>query len=101
MSRLILLAIFLLLTPQVCAADEARARGLINALGCKGCHRFEGSGGSIGPSLDQVGRHRDRQAILRLLRTPPPVETGRPMPSYAFLPQDDLEALADFFAGQQ
>ncbi len=98
---IILPVILLLLTPQVHAANGTDARELINALGCRGCHRFEGNGGSIGPSLDRVGRRYDRQAVLRLLRTPPPVETGTPMPTYAFLPAGTLETLADFLAAQR
>ena len=53
-----LFAACLCLTTATAPADEIESRGraLLNGLGCKACHSFEGQGGRIGPSLDTVGK---------------------------------------------
>lgn len=91
-----LLLIGLLLLPSVAGADEARARRLLNALGCKGCHSLAGQGGSVGPALDRIGRRLDAAALLQLLQRP--AAEGRTMPAYDHLPEAELKILADYLA---
>lgn len=92
----LLLAILLTLPTQA-GADEARARRLLNALGCKGCHLLDGQGGSVGPALDRIGRRLDAAALLQLLQRSPAATKG--MPAYDHLPEDELKTLADYLAG--
>ena len=80
------------------AAEDARARNLINSLGCKGCHLFEGSGGSLGPSLDRVGQRLTADQIREKLIAPRGADSRATMPAYSHLDRDDLEALVDFLA---
>ena len=82
-------------------ADEARARTLINSLGCKGCHLFEGSGGSLGPPLDRIGLRLDSAQISRKLVDPKGTDPQSTMPAFDQLDRDDLETLADFLARQR
>lgn len=91
-----LLLISLLLLPPAAGADEARARRLLNALGCKGCHSLAGQGGRVGPALDQIGRRLDAAALLQYLQRP--ATQGRTMPAYDHLPEADLKILADYLA---
>jgi ubiquinol-cytochrome c reductase cytochrome b subunit len=91
-----LLSISLLLLPPAAGADEARARRLLNALGCKGCHLLAGQGGSVGPALDQLGRRLDAAALLQYLQLP--AAEGQTMPAYDHLPQAELKILADYLA---
>ena len=91
-----LLLISLLLLPPAAGADEARARRLLNALGCKGCHALAGQGGSVGPALDQLSRRLDAAALLQYLQRP--AAEGRTMPAYDHLPQAELKILADYLA---
>ena len=92
-----LLLLSLLALPSVAGADEARARRLLNALGCKGCHPLAGQGGSVGPALDQVGRRLDAAALLQYLQRP--AAESQTMPAYDHLPEAELKILADYLAG--
>jgi ubiquinol-cytochrome c reductase cytochrome b subunit len=83
------------------AADEAQARNLINSLGCKGCHSFEGSGGALGPALDGVGKRLDDQQLEAKLLHPKAANPDTLMPSYGHLSKEDLSALVDFLRHQQ
>ena len=91
-----LLLIGLLLLPPVAGADEARARRLLNALGCKGCHSLAGQGGSVGPALDQLSRRLDAAALLQFLQRP--ATQSRTMPAYDHLREAELKILADYLA---
>jgi ubiquinol-cytochrome c reductase cytochrome b subunit len=83
------------------AADEARARELVKSLGCKGCHQLDGAGGSIGPSLDGLGKRMDREQIRTELTEPKADDPKSSMPSYQSLSAADLQALVDFLAARR
>jgi ubiquinol-cytochrome c reductase cytochrome b subunit len=51
---------------------------------CGSCHRVNGSGGEIGPSLNGVALRRDRQWILKHFATPQALSPGSVMPPYRF-----------------
>ncbi len=80
----------------VSASDEAHGRELANSLGCKGCHKIEGSGGTMGPALDGVGQRMDEKKIRQKLVNPKEVNPGSMMPSYEHLSDEDLEALIEY-----
>ncbi|PNU18681.1 hypothetical protein C2E25_16350 [Geothermobacter hydrogeniphilus] len=82
-------------------ADDARGRQLLNALGCKGCHSFEGRGGSIGPALDSIGKRLTAAAIETQLLHPKKNNPNSMMPGYGYLPPADLAAVAAFLAGRK
>ena len=86
----------LLLTSAASAADsEAQARRLFNALGCKGCHQFEGDGGSLAPALDQIGSRLSKAQIETHLATH--AETRKSiMPSFSTSSHDELKTLSEF-----
>jgi len=88
----------LILSPVAYAdkASEAEARRLFNAFGCKGCHQFEGDGGSLAPPLDQIGSRMTREQIRKHLAAH--VETRKKgfMPSFSTTSQEELELLSDF-----
>lgn len=89
------------LAGPVFAADDAKARGLLNSLGCKGCHRFEGSGGTFGPPLDGVGTRLTRSQIEVQMLTPKAANPTSMMPAYGHLTEEDLAALFDFLQSQK
>lgn len=87
---------FFFSTVAPATADEARARELVNALGCKGCHSLGENGGNLGPDLNTVGRRLDAEAIRRQIVNPRGSYAASMMPAYDHLPTDDLEALVDY-----
>lgn len=80
------------------AADSARGRELVNSLGCKGCHKVEGKGGSVGPALDGVGKRLSADQIQKKLLDPKTTNPKSTMPSYKHLPQDDLKAVVGYLS---
>ncbi len=92
----LLLLCLLLATPVAAEDSEASARRLINALGCKGCHSFEGDGGSLAPALDQVGNRKTREEIIKHLAAHEETRKSSIMPSFSTTPQDALKILSDF-----
>ncbi len=87
-----LLCTALLLSSASAFASE-KGRELINSLGCKGCHQWEGSGGSFGPALDGTGARLSEEQIRKVMIDPKAVNPGSVMPSYRHLPEGDLEAI--------
>jgi ubiquinol-cytochrome c reductase cytochrome b subunit len=51
---------------------------------CGSCHRVNGSGGEIGPSLNGVALRRNRQWILKHFAAPQTLSPGSVMPPYRF-----------------
>jgi ubiquinol-cytochrome c reductase cytochrome b subunit len=82
--------------PAVAAEDSSRGIELLNSLGCKGCHRINGQGGTLGPALDGVGKRLDEQRIRRQLLDPKSVNPGSVMPSFGHLPEQDINTLVDY-----
>lgn len=92
----ITVALFLFLAVSA-SAKKNRGRELIDASGCKGCHRLNGTGGNVGPALDGVGRRLTLEQLRQALVAP---RAGRKntamMPSFGHLPKSDLQALTKY-----
>lgn len=73
------------------AESSPEARELINAMGCKGCHVIDGSGGTLGPNLDKIGDRLSREELRRQL-----VDPASAMPSFGHLPESELKLLLDY-----
>lgn len=94
---LILLALLaMVVSPLTSNADEADARRLINALGCKGCHKIQGDGGSLAPELGQIGSRMTRDQIKKHLANHGTSHNENFMPSYDTTSQAELTLLSDF-----
>jgi mono/diheme cytochrome c family protein len=70
-------------------------RRLFEQKGCIGCHAVDGKGGTIGPSLNDVGLRRTPDWIIRHFRDPQGVTPGSVMPRFGFT-DVEARALADF-----
>jgi mono/diheme cytochrome c family protein len=69
-------------------------RELAGRLGCFACH---GKGpGRLAPSLDGVGSRLTRKQLQVALVQPRRLYPGAKMPSYAYLPEGERQALLDF-----
>lgn len=87
---------------NVSAADnEAFARQLLGSQGCKGCHLFEGSGGSLGPALDEVGKRMTPEDISDKLKNPKGTNANSMMPAFTHLTPEELTALTEFLASRK
>lgn len=83
-------------SPGPAAADPQQARQLINALGCKGCHRLEEHGGSLAPELDKVSTRLTEKQILQFLAGQGQNPPQHKMPSYATTPAAQLKIIASY-----
>jgi len=102
MKFTVLLAFLLLVAADGHAAEEeARARNLLNSLGCKGCHSFEGSGGSIGPGFDAIGARYSAAQIRDRLLSHGQANPGALMPDYSQFDPDTLEPLVRYLAARK
>ncbi|WP_303722419.1 c-type cytochrome [Malonomonas rubra] len=97
-------ALLLLTHPAALLAEdsgEPTARRLINALGCKGCHKLEGDGGSLAPDLDQIGSRMSRDQIRQHLAAHAQENPKGFMPSYNTTSQEELTLISDFLYNLQ
>jgi ubiquinol-cytochrome c reductase cytochrome b subunit len=78
-------------TPGMTAPQLAGLK-VFNAQGCTSCHQIHGVGGHTGPDLSRAGFRWELADITRQILTP----KDERMPSYAKLPQADLQALLDY-----
>lgn len=71
-----------------------RGRQLYMQMGCVGCHRVHGAGGTIGPELTFIGeRRKDPKWHLAHFLEPKKTSPGTTMPPYKHLKKADLDAL--------
>jgi mono/diheme cytochrome c family protein len=65
--------------------ELTEGRHLFETQGCRGCHKLNGVGGSIGPDLTEEGaNHRSPDWLERHFLAPNQVSTGSAMPNYHF-----------------
>ncbi len=65
---------------------------------CPECHMIKGKGGSAGPNLTTVGNRRSREYIIQQIKNPKANNPNTNMPSFGNLPEQDINALADYLA---
>jgi ubiquinol-cytochrome c reductase cytochrome b subunit len=86
---------------RVSPPSPAARRGaeLFHGLGCIGCHRVHGEGGTVGPDLSGEGRARSRAWLEAQIRDPARHFPGSPMPAFANLSDAQLGALVAYLSG--
>ncbi len=103
--RLGLLALALGLLLASCQQpQQSRANGdshlagaeLYHRLACHGCHRRHGSGGTLGPALDDLEKRLSRAEVAEQLLTPGRRHGESRMPTFAFVRPQELENLLNF-----
>lgn len=65
---------------------------------CQSCHRVNGAGGQIGPSLNGVAGRRSRSWVQRHFVQPRVMSPGTLMPPYHFSPDDGSKLVDYLFA---
>jgi cytochrome c oxidase subunit 2 len=76
--------------------QELAGADLARRLGCWACHSLHGRGGDQGLPLDGVGARLSREEFEKMLTRPRLLRPGARMPSYAYLPPQERQALVDF-----
>lgn len=74
---------------------KLEARELAQRLGCFACHAPKAKGGVAAP-LDGIDARLSPQDLHLVLTYPRRLHPGAKMPSYAYLPREEREALVDF-----
>ncbi len=64
--------------------SEDHGGRLFDAKGCIGCHSVGGTGGKVGPQLDQVAVRRTERWLVTHFRDPQAVSPGSVMPQFGF-----------------
>ena len=82
---------------------ESRGEQIFHKKGkCIECHTINGEGGSSGPNLSMVGSKRSREYILQQIKDPKSHNPSTDMPSFGTrLPEQDINALADYLSGMK
>ena len=86
--------------PATAGPERVSAAILLDAGGCRGCHRIGGRGGSQGPDLAGVGQRLSRERLKRQLQTPRQLDPATLMPAYDHLSPAEIELLLDFLVRQ-
>jgi mono/diheme cytochrome c family protein len=78
--------------------EEPRGALLFERERCNECHAINGRGGGVGPDLTYVGRRRSRDYIISQVKNSKAHNPDSVMPSFAHLPGQDIEDLADYLS---
>ncbi len=78
------------------APAEENAQKLIEVLGCMGCHKIKGVGGSLAIDLTLVGNGKSEEQIRAQLTIDPASRKKGFMPNYQSLPEKDLRQISTY-----
>jgi len=105
----VLLAACLVAAPAVALAtaglpartEPAARRGaeIVQNMGCRGCHHIGGSGGDLGPALDDVIQRRGEAFVREKIRNPKKSNAATIMPQMP-LSGDDIDAVVAYLEQQ-
>lgn len=89
-------ALGLLAACTLAPAQEPWAPDLARRLGCFACHSLAGRGGKTAAPLDRAAARLAPAQLQTILTHPRQLHAGAKMPSYAYLPAGERQALVDF-----
>jgi len=93
-----LLAVLLLATATLAAAETPKPETLIKTWGCRSCHRIGDFGGSLAADLSTVGRRLNAIDIRMKLHPLPGQNQGALMPTYPEMPDDEVRVISLYLA---
>jgi cytochrome c2 len=76
--------------------QEQPCLDLAKRLGCFACHALRGHGGNLAGPLDGIGARLSQQQLQKVLTYPRQLHPLAKMPSYAYLPSTEQEALVNY-----
>jgi cbb3-type cytochrome oxidase cytochrome c subunit len=77
-------------------ALETHGLDLARRLGCFACHSLQGQGGDLAAPLDGIGVRLSPQKLQTAITAPRRLCPQAKMPSYAYLPPAEQEALVKY-----
>ena len=77
-------------------SKEPRGADLARRLGCFTCHSQPGQGVNCAAPLNGIGARLSPQKLRLAITFPRQLHPGAKMPSYAYLPPEEQEALVNF-----
>ena len=86
-------------SPQGVARRESEGYTIFLARQCNTCHAIQGSGATLGPDLTHEGSRQTKAWILDQLTDPRSHKADSVMPSFAQLPSQEKDELAEYLAG--
>ena len=81
-------------------ATKLSGAQLIGQYGCQGCHLIGGSGGTIGPSLDDLFERRDESWIRAQIANPREHKPDSVMPTFG-LSEEQIDTIVEFLRKSQ
>jgi mono/diheme cytochrome c family protein len=83
--------------PSALSAGAKRGKQLFDTLGCMGCHKVNGQGGSVGPDLSNEGdKGRSDAWLVKQIRNPRSNDPQTVMPAYDYLSDEKVADLASY-----
>jgi cbb3-type cytochrome oxidase cytochrome c subunit len=92
----VVLAVLLTCSHGGARVQEFSGADLAQRLGCFACHSLKGQGGHGAVSLDGVGTRLTPRQVRLAITWPRRLHPHAKMPSYAYLPPAEQEALANY-----
>ena len=80
------------------ADSEVMTRKLIDAQGCRACHRIDGTGAGIGPDLAKVGSRLTRDQLHGKLANPQKRHANGRIADFSHLRKEELDALTAYLS---
>lgn len=86
----------ILLSIVLAGCSNYNGEELFHTEGCITCHRFKGSGGSMGPDLTAISQIKSDSSIHDYLKNPQKYNRQARMPSFAYLSSCKRKAIISY-----
>ena len=85
-----------ILTVIIVGCSNYSGEQLFHTEGCITCHRFQGTGGNMGPDLTAISQIKNDSSIHSYLKNPKQQNQHARMPSFAHLSRNKRNAIISF-----
>jgi mono/diheme cytochrome c family protein len=97
---LLFIAVIAIAATSAACSSSSKGAEVFRREKCMDCHTLKGKGGAVGPNLTYVGSRRSRDYIIQQIKDPKSHNPSTEMPSFsARIPEQDINALADYLSG--
>lgn len=78
------------------SASAVAGQKIFESMGCTGCHKVQGQGGTIGPDLTNIATERTRSWVVAQIENPKVHDPQSIMPPYASLGSAKTDEIVDY-----